>query len=157
MKSRWIIVALAIVAAVAFAFSVQGGRWWQVGEEVEIGPFGATQCFSGECRRAGLGWIGGTDRFVRTGKGAWAGGLISGFALLVLAAGVAARRTPRLAAKTALVAIGTAVLASAAFVAQFPGVDGVVTGRGLWLFGVATVAGVVAAVWVLRARPPVPV
>lgn len=151
VKSRWIVVGLAVLAATAFVLSVQGGRWWAVGDAVEIGPFGAKQCFSGECRTAGLGWLGGTERFLRTGKGAWAGGLIAGFVLLVLAAGVAAKRVPKLAAKTALVAIATTVAASVLFIAQFPGVDGAEVDRGIWLFVGATVAGIAAAIWVLRA------
>jgi len=152
VKARWIFVALAIVAATLFTLSVQGGRWWSLAE-VEIGPFGATQCFGGDCRPAGLGWLGGTARFERTGMAAWAGGLIAGFSLLVLAAGVASRRIPRLAAKTVLVATITALVAGIGFVVQFPGIDGAAIDRGLWLFVAAVVCSAATAVAVLRARP----
>lgn len=74
--------------------------------------------------------------------------------LVVLAGAVAANRVPRLAAKTALVAITTAGLAAIAFVATRPD-DGLpfVIGRGMVLFAVAVAAGVIGGVSVLRARP----
>jgi hypothetical protein len=152
VKARWIIVVLAVIAATAFAMSVQGGRWWSIGE-VDIGPFGATQCFGGDCRPAGLGWLGGTARFERTGMATWAGALISAFVLLVLAAGVASRRIPKLAAKTVLVATFTALAAGVGFVVQFPGLDGASLDRGLWLFVAGVACSVGAAIAVLRARP----
>ena len=142
---------LALVAAVAFAMSVLGGGWWSLGE-VAIGPYGSVQCFGGECRPAGLSWLGGTDRFMRMGMGTWAGGLISAFVLLVLAGAVASRRIPKLAAKTVLVATATALVAGAAFIMQFPGLPGAAVDRGLWLFGAAVVCSAVAAIAVLRAR-----
>lgn len=153
MKSRWIIVAIALVAASAFAVSVWAGRWWSVGD-VEIGPFGSKQCFGGECRPTSLTWIGGSERWMRMGMATWAGGLISMLVLLIVAAGVAAKRVPRLAARTAMVAIATAVVTGIAFVAQYPGVDGAQVDRGLWLFGGAIVLGLVASIAVLRARLP---
>jgi hypothetical protein len=75
------------------------------------------------------------------------------FLLLVVAGAVAARRVPRLAAKTTLVSIGTAVVTGALFVAQFPGVEGAAVSidRGLWLFGIAIALGIAACVAVLRA------
>jgi hypothetical protein len=152
VKHRWLIVAIALVAAMAFALSVWGGRWWSIGE-VEIGPFKSKQCFGGECRPAGLTWIGGTERWLRMGMATWAGGLLSMFVLMIVAAGVAARRIPKLAAKTALVSIATVTIAGGLFIAQYPGVDGAGTDRGLYLFACAIVLGVAAAVGVLRARP----
>ncbi|MBL0212449.1 MAG: hypothetical protein IPQ07_00945 [Myxococcales bacterium] len=153
MKSRWIIVAIALVAASAFAVSVWAGRWWSIGD-VEIGPFGSKQCFGGDCRPTSLTWIGGSERWMRMGMATWAGGLIAMLVLLVVAGGVAAKRIPRLAARTALIAIGTAVVAGIAFVMQYPGVDGARVDRGMWLFGGAVVLGSVAAIGVLRARIP---
>lgn len=153
MKSRWIVVALALVAASAFAVSVWAGRWWSIGD-VEIGPFGSKQCFGGDCHATGLGWVGGSERWLRMGTATWAGGLIAMFVLMIVAAGVAARRVPKLAARTALVAIGTAVVAGVAFIAQYPGVDGARVDRGLWLFICAVVLGTAAAIGVLRTAPP---
>lgn len=150
MKSRWLTVALAVIAAAAFALSVQAGRWWSVGG-FEIGPFGSYRCFDGECKTTGLGWIGGSERWMRTGTGVWTAGFLSMFLLIVVAGAVAARRVPRLAAKTALVSIATAAVTGALFVAQFPGVQGASADRGLWLFGVALALGVAACVAVLRA------
>ncbi len=153
MKSRWIIVAIALVAASAFAVSVWAGRWWSIGD-VEIGPFGSKQCFGGDCRPTSLTWVGGSERWMRMGMATWAGGLISMLVLMIVAAAVAAKRVPRLAARTALVAIGTAMITGIAFIAQYPGVDGASVDRGLWLFACAVVLGAVAAISVLRARIP---
>lgn len=155
MKFRWIIVAIALIAASAFALSVQGGRWWSV-SEVEIGPFGSRQCFDGECRPAGLGWVGGSERWMRTGIGTWAAGFLSMFLLVVLAGTVAARRVPRLLAKMTLVSIVTAALAGTWFVVQYPGVQGASADRGLWLFVGAVVLGAIAAIGVLRAPRQAP-
>lgn len=152
VRGRWIIVGLAVVAAVAFALSVQAGRWWSV-EGVEIGPFGAQRCFGGDCKAAGLGWTGGSERWMRTGVGAGTGGLLSTLTLLIVAAGVAARRAPRLAAKVALVSIGTAAITGALFVIERPAVQGLGVDRGLPLFGAAVALGAAACVAVLRARP----
>lgn len=155
MKHRWILVALALVAASAFAIAAVAGRWWSIGN-VEIGPFASKQCFGTDgCRPAGLGWIGGTERWMRTGTGAWAGCLLSMFLLLITAAAVASRRIPKLAAKTTLVSIATATLAGTAFIAQFPGVEGAKADRGMYLFVVAIVLGAATSIAVLRARPPV--
>lgn len=125
--------------------------------DVEIGPRSTTQCFGAECKPTDLGWIGGGDRFIRTGVAAWAGGLIAGFVLLILAAGVASKRVPKLAAKTALVAIVTALVAGVGFIVQFPGVDGAAMDLGLAWFAGAVVLGAAAAIAVLRAPAPVPV
>lgn len=151
VKSRWIVIGLLLISATAFAMSVWGGRWWSVAD-VTIGPFGSKHCFGGECKHAGLGWIGGTDRWMRTGMATWAGGVLTMLSLLGVAAAVAARRVPRLAAKMTLVAIATTLLAGISFIAQFPGVEGATTDRGLWLFLLGAIVGLGATVAVLRAR-----
>jgi hypothetical protein len=150
LKHRWFIVALALVAASAFALSVQAGRWWSIGD-VEIGPFGSRSPFGGPGE---LSWAGGSARWERFGVATWAGGLIAMFVLVVLAGAVAAKRVPRLAAKTALVAIGTAGLAGIAFIAARPD-NGLpfAMDRGVVLFAVAVVAGVLGVLGVLRAPP----
>jgi hypothetical protein len=153
VRGRWLIVGIAVVAAAAFAISVQAGLWWS-GPGFEIGPFGAKNCFGGECRSAGLGWTGGTERWMRTGTGAGTAGLLSMLTLLGVAAGVAARRVPRLAAKVALVSVATAAVTGALFVIQLPGVQGAGVGRGLPLFGAAIVMGAAACIAVLRAPSP---
>jgi hypothetical protein len=153
VKSRWPIVALALLAAVAFAISVWAGRWWSIGD-VEIGPFGSKQCFGGECRPTSLTWIGGSERWMRMGMATWAGGLIAMLVLLITAAGVAAKRIPRLAARTALVAIVTVSITGVLFIMQYPGVDGATVDRGLWLWLAAIIVGSIAAVGVVRARIP---
>jgi hypothetical protein len=149
LKQRWSIVALALVAASAFALSVQAGRWWTIGD-VEIGPFGSLSPFGGP---GSLSWAGGSARWERFGVATGAGGLIAMLVLLVVAGAVAAHRVPRLAARTALVAITTASLAAVGFVVTRPD-NGLPfeLGRGVVLFAAAVVLGVVAAVRVLRAR-----
>jgi len=159
VRARWLIVVIAVAAAGAFALSVQAGRWWSVAgfdAGFEIGPVGSYRCFSGDCRSVGLGWLGGTERWMRTGTGVWAAGFLSMILLLVVAGAVAARRAPRLVAKTALVSIGTAAVTGALFAAQFPGVQGAEVDRGLPLFGAAIVLGAAACVAALRARPAAP-
>lgn len=153
MKSRWPIVALALIAAAAFAISVWAGRWWSIGD-VEIGPFGSKQCFGGECRPTSLTWVGGSERWMRMGMATWAGGLIAMLVLLITAAGVAAKRVPRLAARTALVSIATVTITGVLFIMQYPGVDGAKVDRGLWLWLGAIILGSIAAVAVVRARIP---
>lgn len=150
MQRRWIIVVLALAAATAFAISVQTGRWWSVGD-VEIGPFGSKHCFDGDCRPASLSWVGGTSRWARTGMGTWAGGILSALVLAVMAAAVASRRVPKLAAKTALVSIATTLVAGALFIAQYPGVQGAGVDRGIPIFAAAIVLGAIVALLVLRA------
>ena len=76
VKSRWIVIGLLLISATAFAMSVWGGRWWSVAD-VTIGPFGSKHCFGDECKHAGLGWIGGTDRWMRTGMATWAAGVLT--------------------------------------------------------------------------------
>ena len=151
LKPRWLVVALALVAASAFALSVQAGRWWVIGD-VEIGPFGSRSPFGGP---GTLSWAGGDPRWERFGVATGAGGLIAMLVLVVVAGAVAAHRVPRLAAGTALVAIATATLAAVGFIATRPD-NGMPfeLGRGVVLFAIAIAVGAVAAVRVLRAPRP---
>jgi hypothetical protein len=150
LKNRWIVVALALVAASAFALSVQAGRWWAIGD-VEIGPFGSLSPFGGP---GTLSWAGGSARWERFGVATGAGGLIAMLVLVVVAGAVAAHRVPRLAAQTALVAIATATLAATGFIATRPD-NGLPfeLGRGAMLFAAAVAIGTLAAIRVLRAPP----
>jgi len=145
-------VALALLAGIAFAISVQGGQWWVI-DESTVGPFGGRRCFDGTCDPAGLAWIGAGDRWMRIGIATWTAGMIALFVLVVLAAAVAAKRVPRLAAKTALVAIATAMVVGGLFFAQFPS-DRFPSsiGRGVWVFVIAIVLGSAAAISVLRVK-----
>jgi len=147
LKTRWPVVVLALAAASAFALSVQAGRWWLIGD-VELGPGGTRSSFGGA---GALSWAGGSARWERFGVATWAAGLIAMFVLVVLAGGLAARRTPRLAAKTSLVAIGTAAAVAAGFVASRPD-NGLpfTLGRGLLLFAISVLCGTAAAIIVLR-------
>lgn len=154
MKTRWAIVVLALLAASAFAISVQAGRWWSVGD-VEIGPFGSRNCFGGDCRPTSLSWIGGTERWARFGVATWAGGLLAMLVLLAIAGAAAAKRVPRLVARMALVSVATTLAAGIGFVAQFPGVEGASIDRGLWLWIAGVALGTLAAILVLRQRPAV--
>lgn len=152
MRSRQSLIALALALAGAFAFALAvQSTWWSAGE-VSIGPYGSRHCFGGECREAGLSWLGGTDLWMRSGVAARAGGYIAMFILIVLAAGLAAKRIPRLMARASLVAIITATATGAYFAVSFPGVGNQTTGlgRGMFLFAAAIVLGVAAAVTTLR-------
>ena len=154
MKGRWLVIALALAAACAFAFSVQLGKWWAIGDVAEIGPFGSRHCFgAGECKHADVAWVGGGDRWMRLGMATWAGGLVAAFMLVVMSARLAANKVPKLVAKSVLVAIATASLAGTAFVATFPGIEGASLARGAWLFVTGIVLALTAAITVLRASP----
>src|SRR5688572_12420994 len=93
-RSRWPVVALALLGAFSFALAVQSA-WWTAGE-VAIGPFGARHCFGGECRESGLAWIGGSELWMRSAVATRAAGYIAMFVLLAFAGGIAAKREPRL-------------------------------------------------------------
>jgi hypothetical protein len=154
--SRWLSVALALVGASALTLSVQGGRWWQLGE-LAIGPFGSSGCFEHECRVRDLAWIGGDGLWLRSGVATYAGALITAVMLVIVAGGLAAGRRPRLAARTSLVAAATAAVAGVLFWSRFPGISGAVVGRGIVLFvaGLATTLGAsVIVLWPTRAAPP---
>jgi hypothetical protein len=144
---------MALGSAILFAMSVQGGRWWTIGEVAEVGPFGTKRCFAnGDCEPSGMSWLGASDRWVRTGMGTWAAGLMCTLLLVVLAAALAAKRMPRLVAKTAMVSIVTALIVGVLFVATYPGGDlgESSLARGALLFVVAIALGAIAAIRVLR-------
>lgn len=146
-RHRWLLVAAALVSASCFALSVQGGRWWSIGD-VSLGPLGARSPFGG---LGGFSWAGGSARWERFGSATAAAGLIAMFVMIVVAGALAARRVPRLAAKTAIVAIATAALVGTAFLVSRPqnGLPFTID-RGAALFAAAVIAGAVAAAGVLR-------
>jgi hypothetical protein len=153
VRSRWLVIALALASGIAFAMSVQGGRWWVIGD-AEIGPFGAKRCFDDGCVPAGLNWLGVGDRWMRIGMGVWAAGLISAFTLVVMSARLAAKAIPRLAAKTVLVSIGTAAITGGLFAMQFPRGEFPASeiARGAYLFIAAIGLGAAAAFIVLKTK-----
>src|SRR5262245_31920258 len=104
LRHRWLLVAASLVAAVGFALSVQGGRCGSV-RDVAVGPLGSRSPFGG---LGGLSWAGGSAQWQRDGIATYAAGLIAMLVLIFVAGAVAARRVPRLAARTALVAIAVA-------------------------------------------------
>lgn len=152
-RTRILVAALAIVAAAAFALGVQDGHWWSIGE-VTIGPFGSHHCFGGACRATGLAWIGASDLWMRAAVATGAAGLLAAALLVMLGAAAAAGRFPTLLARMGGVAIVTATLVGAYFLAGFHGVDGAhaAPGRGIVLYFGAIPLGLGAAVMVLRAR-----
>ncbi len=149
--ARWIVVALAFLAAGAFAISVSAGQWWTIGE-AEIGPFGTNSCLGGDCRQRGFAWAGGTGNWERAAVATGAAGLIATLVLLVVAGAVAAGRVPKIAAKSAVAAVIAAIGAGAVFVHGLPELGETAIDRGLVLFGVGIVLGLAAAIGVLRAK-----
>lgn len=97
-------------------------------------------------------WAGANARWERFGNATWAAGLISMFVLVVVAGGVAARRVPRLAAKTALVSIATATATGIGFFASRPdnGLPFKIS-HGVFFFVAAVIVGVIGALAVIRA------
>ena len=152
-RARLLAIALALLAGIAFAISVQRGPWWAIGE-AEVGPFGAQRCGGGTCAPAGLAWLGGGERWIRIGMATWAAGMIALVLLVVMAAAIAAKRVPRLVAKTVLVSIATAGCTGGALFAMFPGDEfpAATIQRGVWLFAIAIVLGTTSAIMVLRTK-----
>ena len=149
MRGRWLFLASAVVAAMALATSVWVAPWWSIGE-VTIGPLSSRHCFGGECRPAGLAWIGGDDLWMRSAIATGTAALVAMMLLLGVAGGLAARRAPVLVAKMSLVAIGAAIPCAIYFVARFPGLQGSALDVGAILFAVGAVMGAVAPLVVLR-------
>lgn len=152
MRRRWTIIACALVAAAAFALSVEDGHWWTIAE-VSIGPFGAHHCFSGECRATGLAWIGASNLWLRSALATGIAGLMATGLLVVIAGCTAARRVADTLAKTTIVALATAAVCAGYFVFAFPdlGAGQAALGRGVFLYLGAIPLGLAAAVLVLRA------
>ncbi len=134
--------------------SVQLGGWWTFGD-TEIGPFGSKRCFEDGCVPAKLNWLGVGERWMRVGMGTWAGALIAAFVLVVMSAALAAKKIPKLAAKTVLMSVATAGIAGALFAWQFPRGEypAAELGRGSLLFIAAIVLGATSAILVLRGKP----
>src|SRR5215468_6495847 len=151
LRHRWLLVTASLAAAAGFALSVQGGRWWSV-SDVTVGPLGARSPFGG---LGGFAWAGGSAQWERFGIATYAAGLIAMGVLIFIAGALAARRVPRLAARTAIVAVGVAALVGSRFTAAVPS-NGLPfeLDRGFWLFVGAVVVGALAAVGVLRASRP---
>jgi hypothetical protein len=149
VKSRWILVACTLLAACGFTLSVQGGRWWEVGEAT-VGPLGTQRCFSGDCQPTGLEWLGGGMPWLRFAIATSAAAFIAAFVNVVLAATLAARRTPRLFSKLVLASVITAGAAGAMFVVQFPSDMPATMARGIAFYVAAVALGLVAPIAVLR-------
>lgn len=154
VPTRWPTILLALLATTAFAWSVQGGRWWVI-DIAELGPFGARVCNDSGCTSGELASFGGGPQWMRFGMATWGAGLIAGFVLLVMAARVAARNVPRLAARTVVVSLATAAIVGGLFVAKFPDdrLPPADLARGALLYAIAIVLGALAAVSVLRTKP----
>jgi hypothetical protein len=149
VKSRWPFVAIAVISAALLAISVWVGNWWSVGG-LEIGPFGAHECFSGDCRPTTIS--GAPELWQRCGTAVWAGGIMSMILLLAIAAAIAAKRLPKMLAKSSLTAIVTTGLAGAYFIAKLPAPTGMQVGQAIYLFVAGVILAFVTPIWVLRQR-----
>jgi hypothetical protein len=153
-RSRLITLVLALLAASGFTLAVQS-PWWTVAE-VHVGPFGSRHCFGGECREAGLAWLteGRGELWMRSAIASRAAGFIAAFALLMLAAGLAAKRVPTLIARGSAAAILTAAATGGYFLAAFPGIPGATVARGVYMFLAAVLFGVATIVMFIRSTRP---
>lgn len=155
MRSRLLPLILALAGASLFAFAVQT-TWWSAGG-VTIGPFGSRHCFGGECGERGLAFLGGTDLWMRAGIAARAAGYIAMFILIIVAGALAAKRVPRMMARSSIVATLTAALTGGYFLAAFPQASlghQETMGPGAFLFIGAVVVAIAAAVVTLRMTTP---
>lgn len=152
MKSRWLAIGLSLVGAAALALS-SIEAWWTTGEAA-IGPFGTHVCLGSDCKARGLSWLGGTDLWMRSGVATRAAAIIATALLVLLAGALAAKRVPKLVARTTMVALSAAVVVGAYFFAKFPspGGDRMATGPGLFAAGI--VLGAIAAILVYRMPAP---
>ncbi len=151
---RALAIVIALIGAGCFAVAVQGGRWWVIGRDVDVGTTTTTACFSDPCRVSSLAWTGGGDTWMRAGFATMVAGLCAAAVLVALAGAVAAKRTGRLVAGMVLVAVTTAAVAGATFYTTRPELPGASLGRGAILFVAAIVAAIVAAAVTLTARRP---
>jgi len=115
---RWPLVALAL-ARPHRCRSRWARRWWSIGDIFELGPFGARQCGGGECQTARLP-LNADARWERDAVATGAACLIASLVLVLVAGAIAAGRTPRLLGKTTIVALATAAITGALFVALAP-------------------------------------
>jgi len=154
---RIVTLIVALAAGACFALSVQGGHWWTVGEHT-IGPVQSERCFQGSgCEKTDLAWTDGSDAWARAGVATWAAGMVAMVVMLALAGALAAKQRGRLAAQVALIATMTAIVAGALFQQLHPTgpiVHGMALARGSYLYGVAIVAALGAAIATLRAPQP---
>lgn len=156
MRRRWIALGFALVGAAALALS-SIEAWWIAGE-VSIGPSGTHHCFGGDCRSSGLAWLGASDLWMRSAVATRAAAIIGSALLVLLAGALAARRIPRLVARTTIVALSAATATGAYFLVKFPPPGGEHVARGPFLYAAGLVTGAVAAALVLRTKadPPAP-
>jgi hypothetical protein len=153
MKPRtWLAMSIALVGAAALALS-SIEPWWTAGEAA-IGPFGTHHCFGGDCQSAGLSWLGGTDIWMRSAVATRAAAIIATALLVLLAGALAARRVPKLVARTTMVALAAGIVVGAYFVAKFPSPGGDSLARGGVLYAAGIVLGAVAAILVYRMPAP---
>jgi hypothetical protein len=152
---RLLTIVFSVGGAALLALAVQGGRWWQVGD-VSVGPMFSAECFSGPCRQTDLGWMGGSDGWMRLGTATYVAGLCAAATAIFVAGAVAARRVPRLAAGCSLVSILIASAASVGFILGVPRMQGMAVGRGLLLFFSGLTMVLFAVVTILRAEEPNP-
>jgi hypothetical protein len=71
---------------------------------------------------------------------------------LALAAALAAKRMPKMLAKSSLTAIVTTGLAGAYFIAKLPAPTGMQVGQAIYLFVAGVILAFVTPIWVLRQR-----
>jgi hypothetical protein len=143
---RWTSVTVLVVAAAAFALSIGGGRWWSVGDAFRVGPLGAQQCTPGDDCVPAAFWLDAGPRFERLAVATAAAGFVAMLVALALAGAFAAGRAPRLLWKMLIVALATAGVAAALWIAAFPGLPGAAVDRGMMLYGGGIVAAIVALV-----------
>lgn len=157
MKSRWLVVALALASACALAVSVWVGAWWTVGEW-NVGPFGARGCMGGDCGLRGLSWLDGGDLWMRSAIATGVAGVIAMFLAVAVAGALAAKRVPKLIARSYLASLATALVVGAFFFVKFPGLGGSEQhlGFGAPLYVVGIAIGAVAGIMVQRARSAAP-
>jgi hypothetical protein len=149
VRSRWLLVAIAVVSAALFALSTWIGQWW-TDADVAIGPMGTHGCVGGVCG-GGLRWTGGSDLWMRAAVATWAGSLLTMVLLLGVAGAFAANRIPKLLAKSTLTSLMTTAVVGIYFIVKMPNMPGLEVAQGMIFFVAAVVLGAVTPIRALRA------
>jgi len=125
--------------------------------DITIGPISSYRCFSGDCAVVGVDWVGAGDGWARAGLATYVAGLVAAGMLVIGSALLASKRVVKVVAKSGLVAVATALVSGAIFVAKFPDLPDVSIARGAWCYAAGLAIAIGVHVAVLRAKPPAPV
>ena len=141
---------MALASASLLALAVQAGAIWSMANgTVEVGPRFSFSCMGGTCTRTGLSWLGADESWSRAGSAMYVTGLVAALALVMFGGALAAGRKATWTAGLTITSTLTLVLASVAFIARMPEMEGTSPGRGMLFLWLGVALGLGAATFVL--------